>query len=112
MNRWCLISLLLLIYCQPLWALRCSKRVVVEGYHKSRILSICGEPDFVDVRTEYLDTRLGTRIRELNSRLDISHFVPIELETWTYNFGPNRLVHHLHFQNNRLFQIEPDGYGY
>ncbi len=112
MTRYMIISILLMLFTETSMALRCSKHVVVEGYRKAKVFGLCGEPDFTEYKTEYLDTRLSSRNKRFGTRLDIENLIPIELEIWTYNFGPHRLMQHLHFKDGRLYKIETDGYGY
>jgi hypothetical protein len=112
MTRWILAGVLLMLFSETSLALRCNRHVVVEGYRKSKVFGLCGEPDFTEHKTEYLDTHLGSRNRQSGTTFDIGNLVPIELVIWTYNFGPHRLMHHLHFRDGKLYKIEVDGYGY
>lgn len=112
MSRWFLAVAFLILFSETTLALRCNRHVVVEGYRTSKVFGLCGEPDFTEHKTEYLDTRLGSRNRRFGTSLDIQNLIPIEFEIWTYNFGPRKLLHHLHFKDGRLFKIEIDGYGY
>ena len=120
MTRWLITIIFLFLFSETALALRCNKRVVVHGYHTSRVYKLCGEPEYIEHKTEYIDTRIGSRSRfggyqgEDQTTLDhdTSHLIPIHFEVWTYNFGPRRLVHHLQFRDGKLFKIEVDGYGY
>ena len=120
MARWLMAIVLLFLFSETALALRCHKRVVVLGYHKSRVYKLCGEPEFIENKTEYFNTRIGSVSRfgdyqtgfQTTLEQDATHLVPIHIEVWTYNFGPRRLVHHLQFRDGKLFKIEVDGYGY
>jgi hypothetical protein len=101
-----------MMFSQATLALRCSRHVVIEGYRKAKIFGLCGEPDFIEHKTEYLDTRLSSRNRQFGTSLDIEKLVEIEFDVWTYNFGPHRLMHYLHFKDGKLERIEVGGYGY
>ncbi len=120
MTRWLLTVVLFALFSETALALRCNKRVVNEGYHKSRVYKLCGEPEFIEHKTEYIDSNIGIRNRlggnvigdQATLEYDSSHLVPVHYEVWTYNFGRRRLVHHLKFRDGKLNQIEVGGYGY
>ena len=123
----CLLCVLLALLSGNALALRCDRHVVTEGYHKSRVLHLCGEPEYIEHKTDYVDTRLGISIRNYGlskqdtNRLqadgstleqDLRQLTPIHFEVWTYNFGPRRLVHYLQFKDDILQDIKVGGYGY
>lgn len=120
MTRWLLAVVLFALFSETAFALRCNKRVVNEGYHKSRVYKLCGEPEFIEHKTEYIDSNIGIRNQlggnvignQTTLEYDSSHLVPIHYEVWTYNFGRRRLVQHLKFRDGKLDQIEVGGYGY
>jgi hypothetical protein len=112
MIRWLLAGVLLMMFSGATFALRCNRHVVVEGYRKSKVFGLCGEPDFTEHKIEYQDSSLSSRNRRFGTSLELSHLQQIELDVWTYNFGPHRLMHHLHFKNGKLYRIEVGGYGY
>jgi hypothetical protein len=37
---------------------------------------------------------------------------PAEVETWTYDFGPNQLMERIRIENGIVVQIESLGYGH
>jgi hypothetical protein len=39
-------------------------------------------------------------------------YVPVVIEVWLYNFGPERFMQELSFEAGRLFALEPIGYGF
>lgn len=83
-----------------LWAgdsMRCGSRLVTVGDRAAQVLSACGEPDFRDVQSYGGSPAPG--------------FIN-EAERWTYNFGPNKLLHVLHIRSGHLRKIETDGYGF
>lgn len=126
MNKWLLLYASLFLLPHTAQALRCDRHVIKEGYHKSRVLHLCGEPDYIEHKTEYIDSNIGSKNRtndttiknqtiienESSLESDSSHVIPIHYEVWTYNFGRHRLVHHLTFRDGKLTKIEVDGYGY
>jgi hypothetical protein len=101
---------LLLCFClailglEPAWALRCGNQIVREGYRTYEVLERCGEPDYRDARVEYQSIRLrGSGV--LQPGIDVERTVPINIEEWTYNFGPRRFMQWLRFENGRLVEI-------
>jgi len=93
-------------------ALRCDGRVISEGDPKTRVRAFCGEPASVEHRA---GLRRLPSLRHLDGRVvrGAGHLVErITIETWTYNFGPRRLMRELRFENGRLRRIERLGYGH
>jgi hypothetical protein len=86
-------------------------------------LGKCGEPDFIDVRTEkrirrdyYRDlvplwdfNRYSTRQIYREPFLVVEEVV---IEEWTYNFGPTRFIRYLTFENEKLVNIVTGDYGF
>jgi Protein of unknown function (DUF2845) len=91
----------------PAHALRCGKRLVRVGDSTAKVLRICGEPESRDARVVY---RI---LHEKNSEHPArdSVYIPILIEEWVYDFGPNRFRQQLHFEEHILRHIQPLGYG-
>ncbi|MBP1149950.1 MULTISPECIES: DUF2845 domain-containing protein [Methylocaldum] len=87
------------------WALRCGSLLVDTGDYKLEVLRKCGEPVFTDSRIELRYVKL------YGSGLELGQYVPVMIDEWTYDFGPNRFVQLLRFENGRLVDIESLGYG-
>lgn len=77
--------------------MRCGSRVVSVEAHAAEVLSACGTPDFRDVFSHPAAHGPG---------------VLADIEQWTYNFGPNKLLHVLRLRNGRLVRIDREGYGF
>ena len=77
--------------------LRCGGSLVQKGDPAAAVRSSCGEPDFVDPWIGGVDIAYGA--------------VP-NMEAWTYNRGPGRLLQVLIFRDGRLDRIREDGYGF
>lgn len=104
-------------------AFRCGSKLVTEGAHISKVLSICGEPAYSDTRSILVNEHVpihrgGRRIYRLDASgryVTPAHgpFVQeITITEFTYNFGPSRLMRHLTFKNGYLRRIEELGYGH
>jgi Protein of unknown function (DUF2845) len=92
----------------PVWAFRCGNRLVSQGETQSDIWSKCGAPDTTERRVKYralpgYDPYTGAR-----STL----YMPVVIEVWVYNFGPQRFMKELSFEEGRLIDIQQLGYGY
>jgi hypothetical protein len=93
----------------PAYAFRCGDKLVDEGDTRTEVRSKCGEPVEI-IRKSILRAlvywwhgrpiRIGTELVE----------VPVEI--WLYNFGPDKLMRRLRFEDGELVDIETLGYGY
>lgn len=95
-------------------SLRCRGSIISPGDRKYNVLATCGEPDYVESREIYTSRRV-TRHRDSEHRYRRESFrieVPIRIETWTYDLGPNRLIRYLHFEDEILVDITTGERGY
>jgi len=118
-----LLALLAGLATTPAYALYCNNKLVSEGDPETKVRIACGEPvhihryviyevqEYATVRRPY---RPGYReTRDLHAvPFEIQTIVPIAIEEWTYNFGPERLLHRVIFQNGYLRQVQTSGYGF
>jgi hypothetical protein len=78
---------------------RCPNGAIVStGDRISEVSIKCDPPTFRDTRTESEAGRRGATIL-------------INVEEWTYNEGPHRLVHLLVFNNGILTEVRTLGFG-
>lgn len=99
---------LTLLLAGPAHAMRCGTRIVTEGDYAVDVLHRCGEPEYIEESADYRYRSISTR----HGRLYGSSPAPVAIEVWTYNFGPNRLMRRLRFENGELQSIRTLGYGY
>ncbi|MDY6947233.1 MAG: DUF2845 domain-containing protein [Pseudomonadota bacterium] len=89
--------------------LRCGGRLLRDGDSRAEVRAFCGEP--VDVQTRTILRRpfytAGGRLLYLGDGL-----TEIPVETWTYNFGPNKLMRRVRFVDGIVEEVETLGYGY
>ena len=112
-NTVLLVSVLLLLALNNLGyadSMRCETgRVVASGDTTAGVLTRCGEP------TQRESRRDCPKPRTSKSRADRQRSFHetdcVTVDTWTYDFGPRRLVQQLIFKNNRLETIQTQGYG-
>lgn len=84
-------------------ALRCGRTLVGRGDHALEVLSKCGEPDYAT------SWELNRRYSDDNYRYSRRQVV---VEEWTYNFGRQRFMKVLRFENGYLVSIASAGYGF
>jgi len=89
--------------------MRCGSRLIRDGDARAEVRAFCGEP--ADVQTRSILRRptytVGGRIFYSGDGL-----IEIPVETWTYNFGPNKLMRRVKFIDGVVEDVETLGYGY
>ena len=107
---------LMCIHFASAWALRCHGRIVSVGDRKYDVIARCGEPTWVETRQEVYAERHGLDYYGYGGvssiYADIHRHRVIEIEEWTYNFGPHRLIYHLRFVDGVLERIWTGGHGF
>jgi hypothetical protein len=90
-------------------AFRCGNKLVTEGDRAAAAASLCGPPTEV-VRSSILRApwvwRAGRAYRVPGNEIEVV------VETWTYNFGPDRLMQQLRVEDGVVVEIRTLGYGY
>ncbi|MGZ8217764.1 DUF2845 domain-containing protein [Methylomagnum sp.] len=104
------LGLLSLLVATPAPAFYCGNELVYERLLKIEVLQRCGPPSFVDRRVEYRTLSIGAPGYPAPG-LGAAITTPVEIEEWTYNFGPNRFMQWLLFENGRLILIKDLSYG-
>ena len=89
--------------------LRCGSKLILEGDTRDKVQSLCGDP--ADVSTSNI-MRRPTYWRDGRVISFGNELVETRVETWTYNFGPNKLMRRLRFVDGILENIETLGYGH
>jgi hypothetical protein len=89
--------------------MRCGGRLIRDGDVRAEVRAFCGEP--ADVQTR---TILRRPVYNFQGRLLYSGdgLIEIPVETWTYNFGPNKLMRRVRFIDGIVDEVETLGYGY
>jgi len=99
--------------------MRCGSRVVSSGDTLYAVRAVCGEPDAADrrvvTRTEvqrvkapcFRDDRGAVRCER-----DTAVQVDVIIDEWTYDFGTQKFIRYLTFENGRLQRVATGGYGY
>lgn len=90
-------------------ALRCGAKLVAEGDTLSAVEAKCGLPTDVVRRTRFAPAivwRDGHPYRVGHGSIEIV------VEEWTYNFGPQRFMRRVRFEDGVVVRIDTLGYGY
>lgn len=104
-------------------AFRCNSYVIDVGMHKMEVMKKCGSPATRDQRVER--RRIGVRqsignqvlppvpvtMQGNRNAVEYEREIEIQIEEWVYNFGSQRFMQLLTFEDGRLKQIQDLGYG-
>ncbi len=82
-------------------ALRCGSQIVSRGEHQIEVERACGAPLRIDQRVTYPYRLLSDR----PFVVDVFE-IPVLVEEWIYDFGAQRFMQLLRFENGRLVDIE------
>jgi Protein of unknown function (DUF2845) len=99
----------LLLFPEPAWAFRCGNKLVVDGDSADHVVSRCGEPE---KKTSYIALRppiiwYGSRpVRVPGDSIEV------KVETWTYNFGPKKLMQQVRLEAGIVVDVQALGYGH
>ncbi|HSU41365.1 MAG TPA: DUF2845 domain-containing protein [Polyangiaceae bacterium] len=99
-------------------SLRCGDRLASTGDSTYEVQSICGEPDAAVHRVEYRTVRIRVPAPchdEHGCRrcdAEVERTVEVVVDDWTYDFGRNRFVEYVGFENGRLVSIREGSYGH
>ncbi len=88
---------------------RCGSVLVRVGDDASEVVARCGEPSQVTSRSVLRPPvvwRYGRQVRAAGGDIEV------RVETWVYNFGPDRLMQRLDVEDGRVTKMETLGYGH
>ena len=88
---------------------RCGTRLVSDGDPTDKVEALCGKPTSIERREVMQRPVRWYRGRPYYTSYDL---VPIPVEYWTYNLGPNKLMRRLKFEDGLLVDVETLGHGY
>lgn len=111
MKRGVVILILALLSASPTFAsMRCGTKVISEGSTRSEVAARCGEPDEVVTHgSVFRRPVIWTAGRPYYVG---DGYIEIPVESWLYNFGPNKLMQRVRFEDGVVVEIETLGYGY
>ena len=99
-------------------SLRCGNRIVATGDSLHVVRSLCGEPTAerrrFETRTEerrvLTDCRTSKTPHRRCERVE-KVIREVQIDEWTYDFGPQRFVHYLTFLDGKLARVATGSYG-
>ena len=86
-------------------SMRCGSKLMTDGDPADKVLSYCGPPASIE-RREILRPWGYHRGVAVHSTYEVS------VELWTYNFGPNKLMYRLRFEDGLLVDVDTLSHGY
>ena len=94
-------------------ALRCSTRLVHTGAAPYEVKSLCGTPDDTQSRTETRTVRRAVTVPCATGYCStyVDDTYTVNVEEWTYDFGPQRFIQYLIFEQGKLIKIRSGNYG-
>jgi len=103
-----LMAFLIHISLIPAFGLRCKNRIVSIGETPLDVLEKCGRPNHVDHWEEGHNTYFSQLYDYEKERYVAPKSIkgPLQLERWTYDFGPHKFIRYLLFINGKLIKIE------
>jgi hypothetical protein len=99
-------------------SLACNSRIVSSGDSRYEVRTVCGEPDDAFQRVEYRTlrgrvagpcTREDGKLRCGQSREEV---IEVVIDEWVYDFGRNRFIEYLTFEQGRLLSVRTGSYGH
>ncbi len=106
MKALCGILLVVAFLINAAFALRCGTNLISAGDPQIRVLQYCGEPASKVVSYKEVFIKRWT----ITGAIAFSN--TIEVDTWTYNFGPTQLMSILIFENGVLVREDTGNYGF
>lgn len=107
----CTVALGVLAFSQPAHAdvMRCAGKLVREGDSSVQLRNYCGDPLDIQYRSILRRPTYQVRGRIVSFGDEL---VEVPVETWTYNFGPNKLMRRVRLIDGLVSEIETLGYGF
>lgn len=111
----------------PALAMRCGTRIVSDGDVQAKVLKYCGEPMQTQQRIGYRtgffpDLRVrrslaatstgGAAAATVVLRHGFVGQTEVIVEEWLYNFGPNKLMRRVTFENGLVVDVQTLGRGF
>ena len=111
MKRCVGILVLGLLAAAPAFAsMRCGSKIIDDGASRSEVAAKCGEPEeVITLRSVFRRPVIWSYGRPYFVG---ENFMEIPVESWIYNFGPNKLMRRVIFEGGYVVEIETLGYGF
>jgi hypothetical protein len=86
-------------------SMRCGSKLMTDGDPVDKVEALCGPPAAIE-RHEIIRPYVYNRGIPIHSSYEVS------VEYWTYNFGPNKLMYRLRFEDGLLVDVDTLSHGY
>jgi hypothetical protein len=99
-------------------SLSCDGKIASSGDSTYEVRVACGEPDDAVRHVEYRTVRVRVpapcRVEHGCRRCDVEveRTVELQVDDWTYDFGSNRFIEFLRFEDGRLVSVREGSYGH
>jgi hypothetical protein len=91
-------------------AMECGNKLITRGDSIAKVATLCGHPAQVDhtsiIRSSSATLVNGQWVQSGGAQVEI----PVEI--WLYNFGPDKLMQQIRFEDGRVVKIETLDFGY
>jgi len=106
---WLLVAALMAAGPAAADSFRCGTKLITDGDSADKVQALCGPPTEI--------TRSEVWRRPVVWRFGRPYYVspdpvPVAVEFWTYNLGPNKLMRRLRLEDGLVTEIETLGHGY
>src|ERR1700736_2564858 len=91
-------------------AMECGNKLITRGDSIAKVATLCGNPAQVD-RTSIVQSTSASFVNGQWVQSGGGQ-VEIPVEIWLYNFGPDKLMQQIRFEDGRVVKIETLDYGY
>jgi len=98
-------------------SLACNGRIVSSGDSRYEVKAVCGEPDDASQRVEYrtLRGRVAGPCQRVDGKVICSdtreQVIEVVIDEWIYDFGRNRFIEYLTFEQGKLVSVRTGSYG-
>ena len=94
-------------------SLRCKTRLISPGAAAYEVRTVCGTPDDVQTRTESRSVRRAVSVPCATGYCSslVDETITVNIEEWTYDFGPRRFLQYLTFESGKLVHVRSGNYG-
>ena len=103
-------------------ATRCGTHIITRGDTQAKVLRYCGEPIQTNSRYATRGSRHNAyrvparnhrrHSAEIGNEVEFYFSEEVLIEEWIFNFGPNRLMREITFENGEVVKVETLEYGF
>lgn len=98
-------------------SIRCGDQLASSGASLYEVKTVCGDPDAAFHRIEsrtVMQRSAGPCVVVQGKQVcgsSVAVVINVVVDEWTYDFGNNRFIHNLRFEDGRLLSVTTGGYG-